>query len=294
MVPDCPASAEEPGWNRRWAMSAGGPQGLTSFTNQHKNWDSTHLVPLLCSEYNYCYTTPHSSQSLCGSRGLCFCYCILKWLFNFSNSHLLKNTFNVTREQKNICNIFMLNHIVIQIGLQPQTNIPSCVFVWFFLPFFPRPPSFCVCVMRKPSYMAYFTDCCFCCFVVFFSSVKRLHDRIFHPWMSFWSHPYFRRICDFLCARIQHKHFMKLRKMFLVWPKPKMLSCIPSLVKSKSWHSTSNTCPCKLVEFIHAKSQNLAQSKTLTFMVKTKKYIKKIKQHSRNRKSEELTMLKQA
>lgn len=143
---DGPASAEEPGWNTRWAMSAGGPQGLTSFTNQHKNWDSTHLVPLLCSEYNYCYTTPHSSQSLCGSRGLRFCYCILMWLFNFSSSHLLKNTFNVTREQKNICNIFMLNHIVIQIGLQPQTYIPSCVFVcWFFFCLFFPPPVF-VCV----------------------------------------------------------------------------------------------------------------------------------------------------
>lgn len=108
---------------------------------------------------------------------------------------------NVPREYKNICNIFMLNHIAIQIGLQSQICMPSCVF-WLFLIAF--------CVMRKPGYMAYFTDSWFCCFVVLLSSVKRLHDRIFHPWMSFWSHLYFRGIYNFLCARLQHKLFMKL------------------------------------------------------------------------------------
>lgn len=82
-----------------------------------------------------------------------------------------RSLLNITREQKKISNIFLSKYIVIQIVLQPQTYILSCLFGLFFSVF----------VMRKPGYMAYFTDCCFCCFVVFFSSVKRLHDRIFCP-----------------------------------------------------------------------------------------------------------------
>lgn len=42
-----------------------------------------------------------------------------------------RSPLSVTREQKNTYNIFMLNNIVIQTGLQSQTYIPSCVFELF-------------------------------------------------------------------------------------------------------------------------------------------------------------------
>lgn len=59
-----------------------------------------------------------------------------------------RSLLNITIEQKNISNIFISKYIVIQIGLQSQTYILSCLFGLFFSVF----------VIRKPGYMAYFTD----------------------------------------------------------------------------------------------------------------------------------------
>lgn len=150
--------------------------------------------------------------------------------------------------------ITFLYQIILSYCLQSQTYIPSCVFGLVLV-------FFSLFVMIKPDYMAYFTGCWFCCFAVFFYSVKRLHDRICCPWMSFQSHLYFRGIYDFLCARIQHKPFMKLRKTFLALPKCKC--CHEHLVQKRA---SPGTVPqihahASWWEFLHAKSQNLTQSR---------------------------------
>lgn len=62
--------------------------------------------------------------------------------------------------------LVLFSQIVIHIGLQAKTYMPSCVSGLFF-------------VLITSGYMAHFTDSCSCCFIVFFSSVKRLHDRKF-------------------------------------------------------------------------------------------------------------------
>lgn len=102
--------------------------------------------------------------------------------------------------------------------------------------------------MRKPGYMTYFTNCCFYCFVAFFSSVKRLHDRIFCPWMSFHISPLLQRNILFsLFKKPSQALYETLRKTFLALSKPKLFPCTHSSEQSKSWHYTSGTCPCMLV-----------------------------------------------
>lgn len=52
----------------------------------------------------------------------------------------------------------------------------------------------------------------------------------------------------FFVKDITQALYETLRKTFLALPKPTMLPCTPTSEKSKSWHATSDACPCKLVE----------------------------------------------
>lgn len=151
-----------------------------------------------------------------------------------------RSPLNVTREQKNIYNIFISNHIVIQIGLQSETYIPRCVFGLFFF--------FCFFCDKKTWLHGIFYWLLVLLLCSFLFICQEVTWQVFLPLNIILDSPLLQRNIWFsLCKNLTQALYETLRKTFLALPKPKMLPYTPSSEKSKSWHSTSDTCPCKLV-----------------------------------------------
>lgn len=150
-----------------------------------------------------------------------------------------RSPLNVTREQNNIYNIFILNHIVIQIGLQSQTYIPSCVLGLFF---------FCLFCDEKTWLHGIFYWLLFLLLCSFLFICQEVTWQDFSPLNVISVSPLLQKNIWFsLCKNPTQALYETLRKTFLALPKLKMLPCTPRSEKNKSWHSTSDARLCKLV-----------------------------------------------
>lgn len=155
----------------------------------------------------------------------------------------------------------ILNNIVTQIGLQSQTYSPSCVFGLFFC----DEKTWLHGIFYQPLFLLL-------CSFLFICQEVTWQD--FCPWMSFHISPLLQRSIWFsLFKNPAQALYETLRKTFLALSKPKMFQCTHGSEQSKSWHYTSDTCPCKLLGVHPCKVSELDPNGI--FIVKTTKYPQK-------------------